>query len=110
MYSTEGNYQREETWLPILNENSESLVNRLFKSQSKNKTRRDWVSTVEKDLNLLGLSSFTMDKINNMKKSSFMNMVKRRIGKHSFEKLQQKKMAHSKVNKLEHSEIKFKNI
>ena len=91
----------------ILNENSESLVNRFFKSQSKNKTRRDWVSTVEKDLNLLGLSAFTMDKIKNMKKSSFMNMVKRRIEKYSFEKLQQKKMTHSKVDKLEHSEIKI---
>ena len=66
------------------------------------------MSTVEKDLNLLGLSSFTMDKIKNMKKSSFMNKLKRRIEKQSFEKLQQKKMAHSKVNKLEHSEINSK--
>ena len=48
------------------------------------------MSNAEKDLNLLGLSSFTMDKIKNMKKSDFMNMVKRR------------------VNKLEHSEINSK--
>ena len=51
-----------------------------------------------------------MDEIKNMKKSSFMNIVKRKIEKHSFEKLQQKKMVHSKMYKLEHSEIEIQNM
>ena len=69
MYSTEGNYQREETWLHTLYFEWEFRIlgEQIFQVSVKNKTRRDWVSTVEKDLNLLGLSSFTMDETEDRK-------------------------------------------
>ena len=39
----------------ILNEDEESMVNKFFKSQLKNKTKKDWVNTVLDYLNCLGM-------------------------------------------------------
>ena len=91
----------------LLNEDSESLVHRFLKSQMKNKTRRDWVTSVQSDLKFLGLEDLDMEKIKNMKKVSFMKMVKENNDIKTFEKLQLRKKSHSKVEKIEHTHIKM---
>jgi hypothetical protein len=91
----------------ILNENSKSMVYRFFQSQMKNRTKRDWVSTVLNDLKTLDMEDISMEAIQNMKKVSFMNMIKQRINSKTFENLQKQKMSHSKVKYVEHSCIKI---
>ena len=63
----------------ILNEDEESMVNKFFKSQVKNKTKKDWVNSVLDDLESLGLADLSWEHIRSMKKGIFMNMVKEKI-------------------------------
>ena len=91
----------------LLNEDSASMVNKFLKSQLKNRTKRDWVTSVQADLDSLGLGDLTMERIKNMKKTSFMNMIKERNELKTFEKLQLKKKSHSKVKNIEHTLIKM---
>ena len=56
----------------------------------KNKTKRDWVTSVHDDLEFLGLGDLDMEQIKNMKKVSFMKMVKENNDIKTFEKLQLK--------------------
>ena len=37
----------------ILNQNKNSMINRVFESQRRNKTKKDWVTTVLSDLEVL---------------------------------------------------------
>ena len=48
----------------ILNEDPKSIVHRVFKSQMEHTTKRDWVTTVQQDLQVLGISNLSMDKTN----------------------------------------------
>ena len=89
----------------LLNENSESMVNKFLHAQMKNRTKRDWASRVIEDLKSLGMEKYSMDQIKNMKKGSFSNMVKKQCEKLAFEKLENKKKSHSKVENLEHTQI-----
>ena len=86
----------------ILNEDSNSLLHRFFQTQMKNKTKRDWATTVLNDLEKLDMKHLTMENIMKMKKSTFRNMVKQKIEEKTFEDLEKKKSSHSKVEKLEH--------
>jgi hypothetical protein len=79
------------------------MVHRFLKSQMKNKTKRDWVTSVHDDLEFLGLGDLDMEQIKNMKKVSFMKMVKENNDIKTFEKLQLRKKSHSKVEKIEHT-------
>ena len=89
----------------ILNEDSNSLVNRFFHCQFKNRTKKDWVSTILEDLKYLDLSDLSMETIKNMKKSEFVNILKQKIQEKSFEKLEKTKKSHTKVEHVEHNGI-----
>ena len=91
----------------ILNEDEESMVNKFFKSQLKNKTKKDWVNSVLDDLESLGLADLSWEHIRSMKKGIFMNMVKEKIELKAFENLQKKKKSHSKAKQLNHNAIKM---
>ena len=62
----------------ILKENKDSMVYKFFECQKKNKTKKDWVTTILKDLEKLKIDT-TFENIKNMKKEIFMSMVKRKI-------------------------------
>ena len=47
----------------LLNEDSSSMVNTFLKSQLKNGTKKDWVTSVQADLDSLGLGDLTMERI-----------------------------------------------
>ena len=85
-----------------------SLVHRVFKSQMENRTKKDWVTTVLLDLQLLGMSNISMEEIKNMKKSVWINMIKKRISMKTFEFLENLKKSHSKVVHIEHTEINIR--
>ena len=91
----------------ILNEDEESMVNKFFKSQLKNRTKKDWVNSVLDDLESLGLAYLSWDQIRSMKKGIFMNLVKEKIEVKAFENLQKKNKSHSKVKQLNHNAIKM---
>jgi hypothetical protein len=88
----------------ILNEDPKSIVNRVFKSQLKNKNKRDWVTSILDDLKFLEID-LTMDNIKDMKKGCFMSMIKTRNKTKAFEKLLKTKYSHSKVENVEHSQL-----
>ena len=89
----------------ILNEEPNSMINRFFQSQLKNKTKKDWVTAVLDDLKYLDLNNLSMENIKNMKKTSFKKLIKQKINQKTFEKLKSLKMSHSKVENAEHSDI-----
>ena len=72
----------------ILNSDPKSLVNRFFNTQMKNRTKKDWVTTVLEDLKVLDLGNLSMEEIKNMKKTSFTNMIKHKIQIYTFKSLE----------------------
>ena len=72
----------------ILNQDPKSMINRFFHTQLRQRTKRDWVSTVLRDLDYLGMEGMNMEDIRIMKKSDFMKKVKKEIDLKAFDKLQ----------------------
>jgi hypothetical protein len=60
----------------ILKEDEESLFYRFIESQRRNKTPKDWVTTVLSDIKKLNIG-MTFEDIKLMKKCTFMNLVKK---------------------------------
>ena len=56
----------------ILNQDPKSMINRFFHTQFRNRTKKDWVSTVLRDLEHLGMGGMTMEDIRQMTKAHFM--------------------------------------
>ena len=85
----------------ILHEDPQSLIYKFFETQSARRNQKDWVwvTTALKDIEELDLN-LNFDEIKCMKKSSFIDMVKRKIEDKTLEYLNQKKASHSKVLKL----------
>ena len=86
-----------------------SLVHRVFNSQMKDKIKRDWVTTVLQDLQLLGMNDLSIEEIRIMKKTVWMNMIKQKINLYTFETLNNVKKSHLKVKHIEYTEINIKN-
>ena len=61
----------------ILNEDKDSMIFKFFESQRKNRSSKDWVSTVLKDMKKLNLN-MNFEEIGSMKKSMFLNIIKRK--------------------------------
>ena len=87
----------------ILNEDPKSLIHRFFQAQCKQKTKKDWVTMVENDLEYLELNHLCFETIRNMKKLTFRNLVKKKIEDKTLKKLENLKKNHSKVKHLEHN-------
>ena len=90
----------------ILHESPESLVYQFFQTQYKNRTSKDWVTTILKDLDEVKLG-VTIEQIKLMKKSMYMRMLKTSIEKKALMELQNRKSNHSKVSHLQHFGIKM---
>ena len=89
----------------ILNEKKESTINRFLWTQIRKCSKKDWVTTVFKDLNYLDIECSNLEVIKNMKKETFMKIVKTRNEIKSFVRLEKTKETHSKVNKVKHDRI-----
>ena len=91
----------------ILNEDPKSMISRFFKVQMEKRNKRDWATTVLEDLKYLDLEEWSMERIRKTKKCSFMNMIKKKIRNKAFDKLQLRKKSHTKVEHVEHNEIRI---
>ena len=91
----------------ILNENPHSLIYKFFEVQWKYRTRRDWVTLVQKDLEYLELQDLSLETIKNMKKIQFRSLVKQKIEEKTLKKLEKIKQTHLKVKILEHNKLRM---
>ena len=65
----------------ILNQNPESMIYRLFEAQRKNRTSKDWVSTILQDMEEIKMN-MRFDDIKRMQKGTYINLVKASIQNH----------------------------
>ena len=66
------------------------MIYRVFQSQIKSRTNKDWATTVIEDLKKLELN-MNMEEIGKMKKTSFRQIIKDKIKTYTFDKLGKKK-------------------
>jgi hypothetical protein len=90
----------------ILNEDKDSMIFKFFESQRKNRSSKDWVSTVLKDMKKLNLN-MNFEEIGSMKKSMFLNIIKRKTEHEALKYLDKLKEKHSKVKLLKHPVLKM---
>lgn len=90
----------------ILKQGPETMIYRVFETQCKNKTSKDWISTVLSDLEYLELN-VTFDDIQKMSKSKWKSEIKKAVRNKSFKILENIKQTHSKVNKLKHQKLEM---
>jgi hypothetical protein len=67
----------------ILKQNESSLVKQFLKTQSINTKKKDWVSTVKKDLEYLELK-LSFSEIEVMGKATYKKLIKKKIREQAF--------------------------
>ena len=82
------------------------MIFKFFESQRKNKSSKDWVTTVLKDMKKLNLN-MSFEEIGSMKKSMFFNIIKRKTEHEAIKYLEKLKEKHSKVKLLKHPVLKM---
>ena len=87
------------------NEENNSILAKFFKTQLKYKTKKDWVSMALEDLEYLELSHLGLEGVKIMKKQIFRRLLNQKVEEKAFEKLENTKRSHSKVDKIEHGGI-----
>jgi hypothetical protein len=92
----------------ILHENQGSMIHRFFESQRKNKSSKDWVTTILRDIKELNLD-MEIEDIRRMKKDFFMNTVKRKVQHKTLKDLENLKEKHSKTKHLKHPVLKMQD-
>ena len=90
----------------ILTQGADSMIFKVFNKQSQNRQKKDWVTTVLKDLELVGLN-VTFADIQAMNKTKWKNIVKLHIREKSLQYLQEIKQKHSKVKELKHVKLEM---
>jgi hypothetical protein len=88
----------------ILSQEADSLLLKVFEAQCRKRTKKDWVSSVLSDLELLEMN-VTLAEIQNMRKGTWKNTIKTHIAEKSLNYLNNLKQKHSKVNKLKHQKL-----
>ena len=90
----------------ILNEDKDSLLRTFFTAQRESPVRGDWVMTVTKDMEELGIN-LTMEEIAGMSKLRFKEMIKDRVELKAFDYLTGIKDSHSKSKNIKYEKIKL---
>ena len=70
----------------IIKQKDESMIKRVFQSQIKNKSKKDWITTILKDIEELNLN-VTFEDIKKMSKGHWTNIIKESIKDNVFQKL-----------------------
>ena len=73
------------------------MIYRVFESQRKSTSSKDWVTSILKDIKELNLD-IEIDEIRKMRKNSFMNTVKRKVQHKTLTDLEGLKEKHQKQN------------
>ena len=90
----------------IIKQKSESMIGRIFETQNRKRTPKDWITTVLKDLEELNLD-FTFTDIKHISKENWKKLVKRNVMEKTFKNLLETKQTHSKVMKLEYEKLEM---
>ena len=90
----------------ILEQKHDSLIYKVLESQMKNQTPKDWVTMVLSDFEKLELD-VRIEDLKKMKKSDYINMIKRKIEHKALKDLNRVKESHSKVRELSHPVLKM---
>ena len=83
------------------------MVHKFFQTQLRNRTKKDWVTTILDDLEKLNMKEINLEKIKSMKKARFMKIVKQNNHEKSFLSLERVKKSHSKVKQVEHNSFQM---
>ena len=82
--------------------------NKVFETQYRNPTSKDWVTTILNDLEEINLE-MKFEDIKKMDKKLYMNIIRRKIEYKTLNDLNRIKANHSKVMHLEHLNLKMQN-
>ena len=80
----------------------------MFESQLNHRTKKDWATTVLKDMEELNLN-VTFEDIQHMSKGNWKNIVKRNIRDRALNNLLEMKQKHSKVMELKHEKMEIQS-
>ena len=92
----------------IMNENENSMIHRFFQTQLKYRKKKDWISSVLKDLNDIGIEE-NIEEIKIIQKTTLKRIIDKAITEKAFKRLLGLKDNHSKVKNLMYSEFKLQN-
>ena len=80
-------------------------MNKVLITQFNKKNKKDWTSTVLKDIEELKLN-MSIEEIKVMRKSTFSNILNKSMNEKAIEKLNEVNLKHSKVLHLKHEFMK----
>ena len=84
------------------------MINKVFEMQKNNRTPKDWITTVLKDIEELDLN-VTFEEIKQISKEGWKIMVKSSIKEKAFNSLEAAKQNHSKVKKLNYEKLELQS-
>ena len=82
-----------------MNENENSMIHRFFQTQLKYRKKKDWISSVLKDLNDIGIEE-NIEEIKIIQKTTLKQIIDKAITEKAFKRLLVLKDNHSKVKNL----------
>ena len=92
----------------ILSKEKKSIIYRVFDAQNRHINKRDWVTSVENDLNELEIN-VNFEDIRKMTKNTWKNIIKNTINQKTFLELESLKQTHSKVKVLRHIRLEMQD-
>ena len=92
----------------ILTQGPNSIMLKVFETQQKYKTKKDWVTSIENDLKELDLNA-SFENIKEMSKAKWKSMVRNSIVQKTFKRLEEMKETHSKVKNLKYVKLEMQD-
>ena len=92
----------------ILDQDANSILFQVFEKQCESRTKKDWVSTVIRDLEELGINVNFVD-IQQTNKQKWKSITKQYIKEYTFTKLKEKQQKHSKVKDINYSRFEMQD-
>ena len=92
----------------ILNQGPNSIMFKVFETQQKYKTKKDWVTSIENDIKDLDIN-VTFENIKMMSKFTWKSLVKNSIHQKTFKILDNMKLTHSKVKDLKYIRLQMQD-
>ena len=92
----------------ILNQGPNSIMFKVFETQQKYKTKKDWVTSIENDIKDLDIN-VTFENIKMMSKFTWKSLVKNSIHQKTLKILENMKLTHSKVKDLKYIRIQMQD-
>ena len=83
------------------------MIHKFLIIQLKSRNKKDWVTTVLKDLEELEIG-LNFEEIRSMKKSMFQRIVKESVKAYAFKSLEKQKLSHSKVKDIKHKMLEIR--